>query len=76
VKRKKKGETSSIRIQDLMPLSERMLSGVANLPKGALYRKLAGPAKVKIQKSHCLLADEKMDQEKGEWEGAYGGLPV
>jgi hypothetical protein len=43
VRRKVSRETSSIMIQDLMPSMEKMLSGVVNLLKGALYTKAMGP---------------------------------
>lgn len=55
VKRKVSGETSSITIQDLMPSTERMLLGVANLPKGASYTKVTGTTKAKPQMNHCLV---------------------
>jgi len=47
VTRKLKGEKSSMTIQDLTPSMERMLWGVANLPKGASYAKATGPSKAK-----------------------------
>ncbi len=55
VRRKASGEVSSITIQDLMPSTERALSGVANLPKGASYTKATGPSKAKPQRNHCLV---------------------
>jgi hypothetical protein len=39
----------------LIPSTERMLLGVANLPKGASYTKVTGAAKAKPQRNDCLV---------------------